>query len=109
MILLCRLLLLSNLLLTNQIWQHGGAVISGIRRQKILTSILLADLLALLMQAATGQTPTWPAAERGQSPPKSRDPQSDSREELNPAHNSASIVEPSDETRALGDTLVKVS
>jgi len=30
-------------------------------------------------------------------------------EELNPAHNSESIVEPSDETRVLGDTLIKVS
>lgn len=56
---------LSNLLLTNRMWQCGGDVISVIRLQEILTSLLLEDpfycllsLHALLKHDATEDGPT---------------------------------------------------
>ena len=56
---------LSNLLLTNRMWQCGGEVISVIRLQEILTSLSLEDpfycllsLHALLKHDATEDGPT---------------------------------------------------
>lgn len=53
---------LSNLLLTNEIWQHQGDVTLKIRLQMIVISILLADsslLMALMKQVShhTGEVP----------------------------------------------------